>query len=198
MGGMRDRDLNIQIQTKSIHSCGLQSALDQIRKTSLSASVQSIPQNFFGACAFILPFSQNIQCSFFLCAHSKENPCCGSPEETFILLQSLPFKRHLHGEHKEYPLAPTRSRQRQRCDPLSVLLPQSQLLRDFCLYCIPLISCGRLCLTQIPFLSFSSAPRGGKGDGRRERSFSKLQGFTCTHGCPDISYCWPPAEARFP
>lgn len=49
MGGMRDRDLNIQIQTKSIHSCGLQSALDKLRKTSLSASVQSIPQNFFGS-----------------------------------------------------------------------------------------------------------------------------------------------------
>lgn len=123
-------------------------------------------------CAFFLSSSQ---CSFFLCAHSKEKPCCGSPEETFILLQSLPFKRHLHGEHKEHPLAPTRSRQRQRCDPVSVLLPQSQLLRAFCLYCIPLISCGRLCLTQIPFLSFSSdcdctARGGGRGteEGRQD------------------------------
>lgn len=127
--------------------------------------------NFLECCALL-----SLSCTKYavqrLCAHSKENPCCGSPEETFILLQSLPFKRHLHGEHKEHPLAPTRSRQRQRCDPVSVLLAQSQLLRAFCLYCIPLISCGRLCLTQIPVLSFSSdcaCTARGKGDGRRQK-----------------------------
>lgn len=46
MGGMRDRDLNIQKHNKSIRSYGLQRALNQIHKSSPNASVKSIPQNF--------------------------------------------------------------------------------------------------------------------------------------------------------
>lgn len=63
MGGMRDRDLNVQKHNKSIHSYGLQSALNQIHKPPLNASVKSIPQNF-SECAHSFSLSRNAVSSF--------------------------------------------------------------------------------------------------------------------------------------
>lgn len=64
MGGMRDRDLNVQKHNKSIHSYGLQSTLDQIYKSPLNASVKSIPQNFECAHSLSLSLSRNAVSSF--------------------------------------------------------------------------------------------------------------------------------------